>query len=80
MPPTMTANQKKTSLTSMEAKLRPVRPVHPQQRKRPEPDLPGGRGVLQEYGAAADAQIGLGWQAGLAVIRVAPIADSSLGE
>jgi hypothetical protein len=29
MPPTMTANQKKTSLTSMEAKLRPVRPVHP---------------------------------------------------
>jgi hypothetical protein len=31
----MTANQKKTSLTSMEAKLRPVRPVHLHNEKGP---------------------------------------------
>ena len=61
MPPTMTANQKKTSLTSMEAKLRPVRPVHPHNEKGPNRTCRAGRGVLQEYGAPADAQIGLGW-------------------
>ena len=66
----------------MEAKLRPVRPVHAHNEKGPHRTCRAGRGALQEYGAVspANAQIGLGWQAGLAVIRVAPIADSSLGE
>jgi hypothetical protein len=61
MPPTMTANQKKTSLTSMEAKLRPVQAGSPPQRKRPAPDLLGGAWALQEYGAVSPADAQMGW-------------------
>ena len=53
MPPTMTADQKKTSLTSIEAKLRPVRQVHSHNEKGPHRTCRAGRGVLQEYGAVS---------------------------
>jgi hypothetical protein len=54
----------------MEAKLRPVRPVHPHNEKGPHRTCWAGRSALQEYGAVspADAHIGLGWQTGLVAV------------